>query len=69
MATAEDDLDLLTACLPCTPASDLDLVTLGLDWNSRGGGRGETVETLLWTAGITRFREEMETLVGDRQQY
>ena len=66
MATAEDDLDLLTACLPCTPASDLDLATFGLDWNSRGGGRGDSGgEPLVcatdWTREeIERFRNEVE---------
>ena len=66
MATAEDDLDLLTACLPCTPVSDLDLATFGLDWNSRGGGRGDSGgEPLVcatdWTREeIERFRNEVE---------
>ena len=64
MATAEDDLDLLTASLPSTAASDLDLATFGLDWNSRGGGRGERGgdEPLVWTTDWTReeirFRDQ-----------
>ena len=60
-ARAEDDLDLLTASLPCTAASDLDLATFGLDWNSRGGGRGDRggeplVCTTDWTREKIRFR-------------
>ena len=49
-------MDLLTASLPCTAASDLDLATFGLDWNSRGGGRGESGgdEPLVWTTDWTR---------------
>ena len=59
-------MDLLTASLPCTAASDLDLATFGLDWNSRGGGRGERggEEPLVcpadWAREEIRFRNQEE---------
>ena len=67
---AAADFDLLTACLAGTAASDLLLetlgATLGLLWNSRGGGSGESggddreEEILLWAEIKWKVRLKFE---------
>ena len=72
MAIAEEDLDLQTACLPMgTAALDFDLpsfgASLGLLWNSTGGGTGdrggENVETAVeFDWAVIRYQLNFENV-------